>query len=65
MAGDKSKDFEWLTPLLGFIGLLAGTLFFTGNVNNSNNQTNNSSSNNLPPPPVNAKPSDCGCQHKK
>jgi hypothetical protein len=58
------KDLDWITPLLGFVGLLAGTLFFTGNQSTNNNS---SSSNNLPPPPPNAPPAakPCGCQAGK
>ncbi len=53
-------EFDWLAPVLGFVGLLAGTLFFTGNTNAST--TNNT----LPPPPQNPQHSGgCGCQHKK
>ena len=57
------NDFEWLTPLLGFVGLVAGTLFLTrpGQNNNNSNNTNMLP----PPPPVGQKPSGCGCQHKK
>ena len=61
------KDFEWLTPLLGFVGLVAGTLFLTSSSNNNNN--NNSNTNNTlppPPPPVSSgqKPGGCGCNKK-
>lgn len=55
------KDLEWITPLLGFVGLLAGTLFFTSN-NNSN--SSNNSNNTLPPPPP-TKEGDCGCMAGK
>jgi hypothetical protein len=52
----KDDNLDWIGPLFGFIGLLAGSLFLS-------NQQNN---NNLPPPPLNQKPAgDCGCMHKK
>lgn len=54
------KDFEWLTPLLGFVGLLAGSLFLT-----SSGQYNTPQNNNLPPPPAAAKPGGCGCSKPK
>lgn len=50
------NDLDWITPLLGFVGLLAGGLFLTGQ-KDSNNM--------LPPPPPNQKPSGCGCTAKK
>lgn len=54
----SEDDFGWIAPVLGFIGLLAGTLFF------SNNQSLNPppANNNLPPPPPsNVKPAKGGC----
>ena len=68
MPEKNDLDLDWLTPVLGFVGLLAGTLFFTSPPPTSSNQNNNPSSNNnsLPPPPVGQKPkpSGCGCQHQ-
>lgn len=53
----SEDDFGWIAPVLGFIGLLAGTLFF------SNNQSLNPppANNNLPQPPQNVKPAKGGC----
>jgi len=54
-----AKDnFDWLAPVLGFVGLLAGSLFFSSNNSSTTNNT-------LPPPPPNQKQSGCGCQAKK
>jgi hypothetical protein len=65
MTDNDNLNLDWLAPVLGFVGLLAGTLFFSSsNKDNSNNNNNIG----LPPPPVGQKPSsasDCGCQHKK
>jgi hypothetical protein len=59
------KNDEWITPVLGLLGV-AGAFVASMLLSNSNNQNNNNSLNNnssLPPPPA-QKP--CGCQqHKK
>jgi hypothetical protein len=56
-----NDNLDWLAPVLGFVGLLAGTLFFSSSKDNSNNNNNIG----LPPPPVGQKPSaGCGCQAK-
>ena len=59
----QKDNLDWLTPVLGFVGLLAGTLFFTSS--NSNNNNSNNTSMSLPPPPVGQKPSGCGCTAQK
>jgi hypothetical protein len=61
---NQEDDYGWLAPLIGFVGLLAGTLFFSSN--GQQNLTNNN--NNLPPPPPsssNGKPGGCGCNANK
>lgn len=57
----SEDDFGWIAPVLGFIGLLAGTLFFSNN--QSLNQPPANNNNNLPPPPPpsNVKPAKGGC----
>ena len=53
----SQDNLDWLGPLLGFVGLLAGGLFLSGQ-----NQKQQS----LPPPPANVKPSSgCGCTATK
>lgn len=59
---DNNNNVDWITPLLGFVGLLAGSLFLSGQNQNNNNQNQSS----LPPPPMGAKPSKgCGCSAGK
>lgn len=61
---NQEDDYGWLAPLIGFVGLLAGTLFFSSS-NGQQNLTNNNNNLPPPPPPMNGKPSSgCGCNKK-
>jgi hypothetical protein len=56
----KDDNLDWIGPLFGFIGLLAGSLFLSSQQNNNQNLP--------PPPPINQRPpsaGDCGCTAKK